>query len=151
MKRKHSQLSWLIANLLLLSIGMLLAWFILGFEPSPALKMISGWDFIFRQITNSISLSVEYGVVWLSVLSFLQGAGGIFVIVYVVFKIINVARSTYDKGSRFLSIALVIVVAIFLFRDLLYRFNLPLPGYWLFMLGLISSAIFEWRNSMIYK
>jgi len=52
MKKEYRLLGWLIANLVLLNIGMLMTWFILGFEPPPALKPISGWDFIFTRIAT---------------------------------------------------------------------------------------------------
>jgi hypothetical protein len=149
MKREYPLSGWLGANLVLLIVGMLIAWFALGFEPHPSLKLISGWDFILTQLATSIELLFEYSLGWLWILSFLQGVGGIFVMGYVVVKIIRIVKLKSPMGSKVISITLIGIGIIFLFRDLLYRLNLPLPGYWLFILGLFSSAIFEWRHSMM--
>lgn len=148
MKRTYSLSGWLIANLIMLSISMLMTWLILGFEPPPALTSVSGWEFIFMRIATPVELLLEYDFAWLWILSFLQGVGGIFVMGYVVFKITSIAKLESHEGSKILAVVLGIVAVIFLFHGLLYELNLPLPGYWLFILGLLSSAIFEWRNSM---
>lgn len=150
MKNDYRILGWLIANLVLLCISMLMTWFMLGFEPPPSMGPISGWDFIFTRIISSITLSVEYGLSWLWILSFLQGVGGIFIMLYVAFRIFTVIgkRGTRTK-SRVLSIALMVVIAVFLLSDFAPgSIRLPWPGYWLFILGVLSSSIFEWRNSL---
>lgn len=148
MKKDHALSSWLIANIVLLISGALMTWFILGFEPPPQPNPISGWSFIFARITTSIELLLQYGFAWLWILSLIEGVGGAFVTGYIVFKVISIVSPKAYTGNKVLSIALIVVLMIFLFRELLYGPNLPLPGYWTFMLGLFSSALFEWRNSM---
>ena len=139
---------WLIANLVLLSGSMFMTWYILGFEPPPALKPVAGWDFIFTRIATSITLLLEKGIAWLWILSFLQGVGGIFIIGYLAYRVLSIANPKTRTGSRLFSITLLAFVVIFIFRDFAYGVtNLPLPGYWLFIVGAVSSAIFEWENS----
>jgi len=68
---------------------------------------------------------------------------------YVAFKIISIVKPNPHMGSKALSITLIVVVLVFLFSDFAFgSIRLPSPGYWLFILGVLSSAIFEWRNSM---
>jgi len=146
MKNEQKFRYWLIANLVLLSGSMLLmTWFILGWEPPPDTWPVAGWYFIFTRIIESVILSSNAGFAWRGILLFLQGVGGIFVMGYVVSKMLKNAK---PQGSKAISIILLTVVVIFLssdFADIVL--NLPLPGYWLFIVGLLTSAIFEWQRS----
>ncbi len=153
MKKEYRRLGWLILNLALLTSSMLMTWFILGFEPPPALKPISGWEFILTRIATSITLSLKYGLSWLWVLSFLQGVGGIFVVCYVVVGIISInTKPKTHRRSKILSIILIVAAAVFLLSDFAFgSVRLPWPGYWLFLLGVLSSAIFEWQDPMVHN
>ena len=145
MKNEQKFRYWLIANLVLLSSSMLMTWFIFGWELPPDTWPIAGWYFIFTRIIESIILSSKSGFAWRGILIFLQGVGGIFVMGYVVFKTLKNAK---PQGSKAISISLLTVVIVFLssdFSDIVG--NLPLPGYWLFIVGLLTSAIFEWQRS----
>ena len=138
---------WLIANLVLLSGSMLMTWFIWGWEPPPDTWPIAGWYFIFTRIVDSVIVLSRSGFAWQGILILLQGVGGIFVMGYVVFKTLKNAK---PQGSKAISIILLTVVVIFLsshFADLV--FNPPLPGYWLFIVGVLTSAIFEWQRSTL--
>ncbi|MCI0611178.1 MAG: hypothetical protein L0Z71_19225 [Anaerolineae bacterium] len=149
MKKEDRLLGWLIVNLILISGSLLMTWFILGFEPPPALMPIAGWDFIFTQIAISMELLSEYGFAWLWILNFIQGVSGIFVVGYVVFRIFSIITKTKSRtGGEVLSIALMATMAVFLLSDFAFgSIRLPWPGYWLFILGVLSSAIFEWKNA----
>jgi len=150
MKKETYILIWLIANLLLISVSLLMPWLFVGFEPTLGSMPILGLEFIFIRIINSVELWIELGFAWLWVLSFLQGVGGIFVICYAVFKMINIAKPKVHTGSKVLSVALLVVIVIFLIRNFASGpITLPSFGYWVFTLGVLSSASYEWRNSAI--
>ena len=149
MKIEHKFRYWLIANLVLLSGSLLMPWFFWGFEPPPDSIPIAGWYFIFTRIINAVIQLSQSGFAWLGVLDFVQGVAGIFVMGYVVFKTLSLAK---PKGHKAISLILLIVmvVVVFLSRDFEnLLFKLLLPGYWLLIVGLLSSAIFEWQRSLV--
>jgi hypothetical protein len=145
MKNEQKFRYWLIANLVLLNSSMLMTWFILGWEAPPYTWPVAGWYFIFTRIIESVILSSKSGFAWRGILLFLQGVSGIFVMGYVVFKALKNAK---PQGSKAIAILLLTVVVVFLssdFADIVL--SLPLLGYWLFIVGLLTSAIFEWQKS----
>jgi hypothetical protein len=144
MKNEHTFRYWLIANLVLLSASLLMPWFFGGWEPGYGTP-IAGWSYIFTRIINAVLLFLQSGFAWRRLLDFIQGVAGIFVMVYVVFKTVNIAK---PRGYKSVSIILLIVVVIFLSCDFAL-FNLRLPGYGLFILGLLTSVVFEWQRSML--
>ena len=145
MKIEHKFPYWLIANLILLSGSLLMPWFFAGWEPGYGTP-IAGWYAIFLPIIDAILLFSQAGFDWEGVLDSMQGVAGIFVMGYVVFKTL---RITKPKGHKAISAILLVVVVLFLSRDFVDIFFLFLPGYWLFILGLLSSAIFEWQRSIL--
>lgn len=148
MRLQHRLSIWLITNLVLLSGSLLMPWVCICFHPYD--KPTSGWIFIPIKIVSGTQLLLQYGFSWLSwlwMLSLLVGVSGIFVIGYVIFNILKFSSQKIFIGSRVRSLILVVVMLLFL-GEVLSGFNLPLPGFWLFMLGLLSSMILEWRSSI---
>jgi hypothetical protein len=147
MKTKTLTNYWNAANLIMLGGGLLMTWLIYGFEPPPFATPVSGWEHIINQITASLSLLSEYGFAWVWLLSLLQGICGVLVAIYVIIKIGNVMKSGSFTPSKFSSAILFLSLLIFLLEDFVFSFRgIPHPGYWIFMIGLVSSMIFEWQN-----
>ena len=149
MKKANSIPIWLLINLTLIISSLMMEWFFLGFEPET-LFPIYGWDFIFTRVATSIGLLSEYGFGWLWILSLFQGVGGVTIMIYGFFRAPFILKRKNPPGSKAISIFLLSVVVVFLLSDLGHSSpRWPLPGYWLFILGVLSSAAFEWQKVVV--
>ena len=117
-------------------------WFFAGWEPGYGTP-IAGWYAILFRIIEAVLLFSQAGFAWEGVLDLMQGVAGIFVMGYLVFKTLSIAK---PKGHKAISIILLMVVVLFLSHKFA---DIPLPGYWIFILGLLASAIFEWQRSIL--
>jgi len=144
MNTRYPWTRWLITNLVLLSASFFLPWIYIGFEPVPRSSPVSGWDLTVLRITASTELMLQYGFGWLWISSLLEGLGSIVVLGYIIFSIFRIAQHKVFQGNIMFLCIFVAVIFNIILRTLLYsEINFPLPGYWLYCLGLISSAILE--------
>lgn len=145
MKKRNHPNYWFVINLALFIGSMFMTWFIIFFIDPPGIP-VSGGNYIFSQIASTV-LDFSFDWYWFS--SLLEGMGGIFVIGYIILIIIKIVKRKVFVGRKARSIVLMVTALIFLLTisDLTDLSYLPQPGYWLFMAGLISSAILEWQYS----
>jgi len=149
MKKANSIPIWLLINLTLIISSLMMEWFFLGFEPST-LFPIYGWNFIFARVATSTGLLSEHGFGWLWILSLFQGVGGVIIMIYGFFRALFILKRIFPPKSKSLSIFLLLVVVVFLLSDFGHSSpRWPLPGYWLFILGILSSAAFEWQKVVV--
>ena len=128
----------------MLMIGIFMPWFQLGFEPHPTPIRWSG----LRDILNSGSLGVESiledGPDLHSTLLLLEGLSGVGLIFYFFYSISAVRK--VHKGIKVLSLFLIGISIVFLFNSQSPIIGRILFGFWLFILGLLLSAIVEWLS-----
>ena len=119
-------------------------WFQLGFEPHPTPIRWSGWEDIWDAGSLGVELMLEDGPDLNSTLLLLEGLSGVGLIFYF-FYIISAVRKVH-KGIKVLSLFLIGISIVFLFNSQSPIIGRILFGFWLFILGLLLSAIVEWLS-----
>ncbi len=149
MDKRFRLLYWLVVNLLLLAGSVIMPWFRVGFEPHPAgVETISGWKFIWESGNQTFQFFLKYGFDWFLIFSILVDIGALLIIAYMAISIMRAANIRTTKGNKPFSLAMIIVALIFLYDGVIQGppVLFPLLGFWLFILGLISSIVFEWLS-----
>lgn len=143
MKKRNHPNYWFVINLALLIGSMFMTWFMLAII-DPPLMPFSGWDFIFWNLFSAIEelRNDNFQLIWF--LALLDGMGGVFIIGYILFIIMKIARRKTFAGSKTRSILLVIIATIFILSNLELESYL---GYWFFIAGIFSSVVLEWEYS----
>ncbi len=129
----------------MLLIGVFLPWFGLGFEPHPTPVRWSGLEDILNSGSIGVENMLEDGPDLYSIFELLEGLGGIGLIVYFFYSILAVRR--VYKGNKILSLLLIGISGVFVFNSQSPSIGRILFGFWLFMFGLLLSAIVEWLSS----
>lgn len=143
---KEKSFRWLrILGIGLLFVGLFVPWFQLGFEPHPTPIRWSGLEDILDSGSLGIKLTLKYGPDLSSALLLMEGLSGIGLILYFFYS--SSAVRKVRKGNRVFSFLLLCTGALLLFRSQLPIVGTVLFGFWLFMLGLLLSAIVEWLSS----
>jgi hypothetical protein len=141
MKKENHPIYWFVINLALLVGSMFMTWSdIIIFDP-PGFP-ISGWEFIFLKLSSSIEEFRDLSFHWFWFLDLLEGMGGAFIIGYIIFVIIKIVKRKIFAGSKTRSIVLAVIAISLLLIGLTLKTYL---GYWLFIVGIFSSAILEWQ------
>ena len=144
MKKENHPIYWFVINLALLVGSMFMTWFMIVIIDSAFAA--SGWNFIFWKLFSAIEEFQKHNFQLIWFLALLEGIGGVFIIGYILFIIVKIARRKIFAGSKTRSIILMVTVIFLLFSNLAPRVHL---GYWLFMAGSLSSAILEWYYSRL--
>ena len=143
---KEKWLQWLrILGMSMLLVGVFLPWFGLGFEPQPTPIRWSGLEDILDSGSLGIESMLEDGLDLYSTFWLLEGLSGIGLMVYFFYSILA-ARRVY-KGNKILSLLLAGISGVFVFNSQSLIIGRILFGFWLFILGLLLSAIVEWLSS----
>lgn len=143
---KEKLLHWLrILGTGMLLVGLFVPWFQLGFEPHPTPMRWSGLEDILDSGTLGIQSMLEDGPDLYSTLFLLEGLSGVGLFCYFFYSS-SVVRKVRE-GKKVLSLLLIATGALLLFRSQLPIVGAVLFGFWLFMLGLLLSAIVEWLSS----
>ncbi len=129
----------------MLIVGIFMPWFQLGFEPQSSSIRWSGWEEILDTGSLGIESILKNGPDLYSVLSLLEGVSGIGLIIYCFYNTLAIVR--LNNGNRLLSLMLISIGVILLFNSQSAIVGAILFGFWLFMLGLLMSAIVEWLSS----
>ena len=147
MEDKRRPSYWLLANLTFLGGSLIMPWFATGFEgPSGPAGLIAGWEYFPAILGVEMEAWGKYGFDWYGFLSILVVSGGFFVGGYLVFGVAKAVRQKWSVGNRAVSAGLTLALLVLVLREVVYRtIQFPLPGFWCFAAGLLSSAIFEWK------
>ncbi len=146
MHRIQYELGWRIVNLLFLIAGMLMPWFLISFDPLPAgSKPISGLDHMLALIGVEVDSLSRYRLDLGWAMGLLELMSLAWVATYLVMAAVQILRGKISH-SKMVALALLMAALLFSFNDAVLRSRIPLIGFWLFTLGLISSAICEWLN-----
>ncbi len=126
--------------------GLFVPWFQLGFEPHPTPIQWSGMEDVLNSGSLGIASVLEDGFDLHSILLLLEFFSGVSLIFYL-FHSISVAKKD-RKGNKGISLFLIGISIIFLFNSQSPIIGKILFGFWLFVSGLILSAIVEWLSSI---
>lgn len=138
---------WRILNVVLISLGMSMPWFRFYFDmlaPGLNTPLPIGWLFLLSNLLEVIQHLSQYGFEVLMLPFWLISLGGISIVAYLVF---NVFLLIGNKNSSHKIFSACLIGTIILLSYYMFIGGKPLLGYALVNLGLISSAIFEWKNS----
>ncbi len=129
----------------MLLVGLFVPWFQLGFEPHPTPLRWSGLEDILESGSLGVKSILEDGPDLYTITLLLEGLSGIGLIFYFFYSISAVKK--VRKGNKVLSIFFVGISIVLLFNSQAPIVGRILWGFWLFMLGLLLSAIVEWVSS----
>ncbi len=129
----------------MLLVGLFAPWFQLGFEPHPTPIRWSGLEDILDTGSLGVESMLEDGPDLSSTLLLLEGLSGIGLIFYFFYS--SSAIRKVRKGNKVFSFLLLCMGVLLLFRSQSAIVGAVLFGFWLFMFGLLLSAIVEWLSS----
>lgn len=146
MKKSKSALPWCLANLVFIAGGIAAPWYMIGFDPPPiGPTPVSGVIYMRSVFMTEIVSWMRQRLGWVWFLQLFEAIGLVFVAGYVVLAIVRLLRGQGYRG-KLVALVLIAVASLFLIDLTVHRVSVLLPGFWLFILGLISSAIYEWLN-----
>ena len=127
--------------------GILLPWFAVAFEVTPV-TFIRGWGLVYLMVDDVLESLLENRFELSLIPSAIIAAGGVLISLYLIYNLFEIIREERSSMSRVAIPAILIGVnVIFLFPVLFLRslmFARLLPGYWWFVVGVLSCVILEW-------
>jgi hypothetical protein len=138
---------WRVINICLITLGILTPWIRIHFDiqvVNQIAQATSGWKFLIAMWSDVIQCLITYGFEITLIPLWLLSLSGVLLIIYLLFDIFSLIKTKNPKSNKTISIILIgIVIALSL---PIFIGGEPLIGFWLINIGLLSSAILEWRK-----
>ena len=134
---------WRVINAAMLIAGLLMPWVDISFEPIPAI--VYGWEKFYWAIWFGgfgVLRFLESRYISLAIMDFLMGLSSIFLLYYLFYNIFSIQIA--HKRNKVLSVIILCLTSTVLYDTFFGLWSAPFLGFWVFILGLLSSSLAEW-------
>jgi hypothetical protein len=143
MNNSHIRL-WRLTNLITIGLGLALPWINIYFDNFGPETPPAGWRYFLSAWQGTVNDIYKYGFAIDMWPEWVLSLCALLIVLYMIFDVFSAIKNRDHKGSKLLSVILVGILVIFLLGYFLPI--KPYIGYWLINLGILSSAVFEWRS-----